>query len=67
MIRIQTANNIPNLFYKVMPALQYHRVPAKYMLNEGIADIKPYSKETVQAIKSALEALNVKYTEVDGE
>ena len=65
IIRIQTANNIPNLFYKVMPELQYHRVPAKYLLNEGIADIKPYSNDTMQAIKKALNELKVKFTEVE--
>jgi hypothetical protein len=65
MIRIQTANNISNLFYKVMPTLSYLRIPSKTLMSEGIMEIKPYSKETVQALRNAFEALNVKYKEVE--
>lgn len=64
VIKISTANNIPNLFYKVMPTLSYLRIPSKTIVSEGIMEIKPYSKETVQALKSAFEALNVKYEEL---
>lgn len=65
MIKIQTANNIPNLFYKVMPTLSYLRIPSKTIVSEGIMEIKPYSKETAQALRNAFEALNVKYEEVE--
>lgn len=65
MIKIQTANNIPNLFYKVMPTLSYLRIPSRTVVSEGIMEIKPYSKETAQALKSTFEALNVKYEEVE--
>lgn len=65
MIKIQTTNNIPNLFYKVMPTLSYLRIPSKAFMSEGIMEIKPYSKETAQALRSAFEALNVKYEEVE--
>ena len=65
MIKIQTTNNIPNLFYKVMPTLSYLRIPSKTLMSEGIMEIKPYSKETAQALRSAFEALNVKYEEVE--
>lgn len=64
-IKVCTANNIPNLFYKVMPTLSYLRIPSKTLMSEGIMEIKPYSKETVQALRSAFEALNVKYEEVE--
>lgn len=64
MIRIQTINNIPNLFYKVMPTLSYLRIPSKTFMSEGIMEIKPYSKGTAQALRSTFEALNVKYEEV---
>ena len=65
MIRIQTTNNIPNLFYKVMPTLQYLRIPSRTVVAEGIMEIKPYSKETAQALRNAFEALNVKYEEIE--
>lgn len=64
-IKIQTKNNIPNLFYKVMPTLSYLRIPSKTLISQGIMDIKPYSKETAQALRNAFEALNVKYEEVE--
>jgi hypothetical protein len=65
MIKIQTANNISNLFYKVMPTLSYLRIPSKTLISEGIMEIKPYSKEAVLALRSSFEALNVKYEEVE--
>ena len=65
IIRVQTMNNVQNTFYKIMRPLQYYRIPAKYLLNEGIADIKPYSNDTMQAIKQALNELKVKFTEVE--
>ena len=65
MIKIQTANNISNLFYKVMPTLSYLRIPSKTFMSEGIMEIKPYSKETAQALRNAFEALNVKHEEVE--
>ena len=65
VIRVTTANNPTNTFYKIMPALQYNRIPAKYLLNEGIADIKPYNNDTMQALKQALNELKVKFTEVE--
>ncbi|MBQ2175382.1 MAG: hypothetical protein II453_10045 [Alphaproteobacteria bacterium] len=65
VIRVCTANNPTNTFYKIMRPLQYYRIPAKYLLNEGIADIKPYNNDTMQAIKKALNELKVKFTEVE--
>lgn len=65
IIKVCTTNNIPNLFYKVMPALSYLRIPSKTLISQGIMEIKPYSKETAQALRSAFEALNVKYKEVE--
>ena len=61
VIRVETTNNVQNAFYKVMPTLSYLRVPSKTFISEGIMEIKPYSKETAQALRSAFEALNVKY------
>ena len=63
--KIQTKNNIPNLFYKVMPELSYHRVPSKTFLSEGIMEIKPYSKATLDAMRQALIRLGASYTEVE--
>lgn len=65
IIRVCTANNIENAFYKVMPTLSYLRIPSKTLISQGIMDIKPYSKETAQALRNAFEALNVKYEEVE--
>lgn len=65
VIRVSVPNNPTNTFYKIMKPLQYYRIPAKYLLNDGIADIKPYSKDTMQAIKQALEDLKIKFTEVE--
>ena len=65
IIRVTTANNVPNTFYKIMRPLQFYRVPARYEIQSGPADIKPYSKDTIQAIKKALNELKVKFTEVE--
>ena len=65
VIRVSVANNPTNTFYKIMRPLQYYRIPAKYLLNEGIADIKPYNNDTMQAIKKALNELKVKFTEIE--
>ena len=65
IIRIQTTNNIPNLFYKVMPTLSYLRIPSKTLISEGIMEIKPYSKETAQPVRNAFEALSVISSEVE--
>lgn len=64
-IKIQTANNIPNLFYKVMPTLAYLRIPSKTFLSEGIMNIQPYDTFTRESIKQALNDLQVKFTEVE--
>ena len=65
VIRISCANNQPNLFYRVMPELSHLRIPAKYDLQAGTADIKPYSDKTIKALKKALNELKVKFTEVE--
>ncbi len=65
IIKIQTKNNIPNLFYKVMPELQYHRVPSKTFMQEGIMEIKPYNNATLDAMRQALIRLGANYTEVE--
>lgn len=65
IIKIQMKNNIPNLFYKVMPELQYHRVPSKTFLSEGVMEIKPYNKATLEAMRQALFRLGASYTEVE--
>ena len=65
MIRIQTTNNIPNLFYKVMPTLSYLRIPSKTFLSEDIMNIQPYDTFTRESIKQALNELKVKFTEVE--
>lgn len=64
-IKVCTANNVENTFYKVMPTLSYLRIPSKTLMSEGIIEIKPYSKETVQALRNAFEALKVKYEEIE--
>ena len=65
IIRVCTTNNIENAFYKVLRPLQYFRIPSKTFLSKGIMENKPYSKETAQALRSAFEALSVKYEEVE--
>ena len=65
VIRIQTANNIHNLFYKVMPELAYNRVPSKTFMQEGIMEIKPYNNKTLEAMRQALARLEVRFTEVE--
>lgn len=65
VIRISTVNNKPDLFYKVMPELSYLRIPAKYDLYQGTADIKPYSEKTSNALKKVLAKLKIKFNEID--
>lgn len=65
VIRVTTANNVQNAFYKVLKPLAYYRIPSKTLMSEGIMDIKPYNNDTMQAIKKALNELKVKFTEVE--
>lgn len=65
VIRINTINNKPDLFYRVMPELSYLRIPAKYDLFQGTADIKPYSEKTSNALKKVLAKLKIKFNEID--
>ena len=65
VIRVETTNNVENAFYKVMPALQYFRIPSKTFLSEGIMNIQPYDTFTRESIKQVLNDLQVKFTEVE--
>ena len=64
VIRITTATNKPNVFYNIMPTLQYLRIPSKTAISEGIMDVKPYNDKTMKALKTALNKLKVKFSEV---
>lgn len=64
VIRIATATNKPNLFYHVMPTLQYLRIPSKTAMADGIMDIKPYNESSMKALTRALKKLKVKFSEV---
>ena len=65
IIKVCTANNVQNAFYKVLRPLSYYRIPSKTLISEGVMDIKPYNNDTMQAIKQALNELKVKFTEVE--
>ena len=67
IIRIETNNNIPTLFYKVIPELSYHRVPSKTFMQEGVMEIKPYNEDTFEAMRQSLLKLGARYTEIDYE
>ena len=65
IIRVTTANNVENAFYKVLRPLQYFRIPSKTFISEGIMNIQPYDTFTRESIKRALNELQVKFTEVE--
>lgn len=65
IIKVMTANNTANAFYKVLPELAYHRVPSKTFMQEGVMEIKPYSNATLEAMRQALIRINVKFTEIE--
>ena len=67
IIRLEIYNNIPNLFYKVLPELSYHRVPSKTFMQEGVMEIKPYNNKTLEAVRQSLAKLGARYTELDYE
>jgi len=48
-----------------MPELSYLRIPVKYDLFQGTADIKPYSEKTSNALKKVLAKLKIKFNEID--
>lgn len=48
-----------------MPALQYNRVPSKTLMQEGVMEIKPYNKATLDAMRQALFRIGASYTEVE--
>ena len=65
IIRVCTANNVENAFYKVLKPLAYYRIPSKTLISEGIMNIQPYDTFTRESIKKALNELKVKFTEVE--
>lgn len=65
IIRVETTNNVPNTFYKVLKPLAYYRIPSKTLISEGVMDIKPFNQFTMESIKQALNELKVKFTEVE--
>ena len=67
VIRVETNNNIHNVFYKILPELSYHRIPSKTYMQEGIMEIKPFNKNSLEAIRNALAKLCVRYTEEENQ